>query len=465
ASTSSAAVTQDVQTSSLLAELTDRGLIQQLTSRALHSHLSTGSRVVYAGVDPSASSLHVGNLLPLLTLIHFARYGHNPIVLVGGATGSVGDPSGRSTERNALDPKTLQHNVDGITRQLHSFFGNNPPTETEPQPPRLGMRAILLNNLDWMKGVSLLEFLGTVGRHARLTHMLARESVASRLLGKDQDQEAASSTAGGGGGGGMSFTEFTYQLLQAYDFFHLHRTRSCTVQLGGSDQLGNISAGIDLIRRTTTFSSLPAYGVTLPLLTTSSGEKFGKSAGNAVWLDRALTSDLELYQFFARAADADVERYLGALTLFPQDWVRGIMQRHDEDRAQRFAQKQLAMHLTLLIRGETAAKRARMISEILYPASSSSSSSSFSKKKSACADVESNDNDNNENDIDLDLLAQEPGLVHSIPAPACSQTSTPDAHVIIIDTVSLLTQSKLAKSKSDAKRLLANNAVYINHVQ
>lgn len=252
-------------TGDVVGELETRGLVHTLTSRALRTHLSS-PRTVYSGVDPSARSLHVGNLLPLLALAHFARYGHRPIVLVGGATGSIGDPSGRSSERNALDPDTLTANVAAIQTQLKTFFAN----VAQLSGKEVGVR--MMNNYTWMSGVSMLDFLGEVGRHARLTQMLARDSVASRMEGE-----------------GMSYTEFSYQLLQAYDFAHLHRSSGCTVQLGGSDQLGNISAGIDLIRRRMGAKAMrdePAYGLTLPLLTTASGEKFGKSAGNAVWLDR-----------------------------------------------------------------------------------------------------------------------------------------------------------------------------------
>lgn len=395
----------------LIDELQSRGLIQTLTSRSLRTHLSTASRTVYSGVDPSAPSLHVGNLLPLLTLAHFSRYGHTPIVLVGGATGSIGDPSGRSTERNALDPEALQHNVDSISSQLSSFFAN------------VGGEVKMMNNLDWTRDVTLLDFLGTVGRRARLTTMLSRESVSSRL------------NPTSGGDGGMSYTEFSYQLLQAYDFSHLHSHHSCTVQIGGSDQLGNITAGIDLIRRTAGLTQEePAFGLTLPLLTTSGGEKFGKSAGNAVWLDPSLTSDMEFYQFFLRTSDADVGRYLKALTLMEMSEAEQVLREHKGKEKERRAQRRLADEITTLIRGKGAAGKCAQLSSILFSNTTQAAREALSR-------------------LNLSSITEQDGILASLRKD----------EVVGADITKLVVQVGLVKSRGEAKRLLSAGGLYVNN--
>ncbi|SJX62166.1 probable tyrosyl-tRNA synthetase, mitochondrial precursor [Sporisorium reilianum f. sp. reilianum] len=434
ASTSSSSSTPD-----LIDELEARGLVATLTSRSLRTHLSAAPRTVYSGVDPSADSLHVGNLLPLLTLAHFARFQHRAIVLVGGATGSIGDPSGRSSERNALDRHTLEGNVEAIKGQLGKFFDNvqewygvEPErTAAVGEGVGLGMGVRMLNNHDWMSGVSLLDFLGSVGRHARLTQMLARESVASRL--------APSSPSGGAGG--MSYTEFSYQLLQAYDFAHLHTAHACTVQLGGSDQLGNITAGIDLIRRTHTLASEPAYGLTLPLLTTHTGDKFGKSAGNAVWLCAAKTSDWSFYQFFLKTTDADVQRYLRCLTLLDVETVEEVVRAHSADPRRRGAQQTLAAHMTRLIRGAHAAERCKALSEVLFSHTSAVDDAVTAAKRALA-------------EVDIAALAAEDLLAR-----------VPRADVVGADLTKLVVAAGLVKSRAEAKRLLHSGGLYVNNVQ
>ncbi|GAA5871324.1 hypothetical protein JCM3774_000910 [Rhodotorula dairenensis] len=356
-------------------ELEQRGMLSELTSRAARQHVEKPT-TVYLGVDPSARSLHVGNLLALIGLLHFRLYGHNAVALIGGATGAIGDPSGRSTERNALAPETLQANVEGISGQLVAFLdrgvafaqsrtrrrdGTEPGTATAEGSVRI------VNNLDWTGGVSLLEFLSTVGKMARVSTMLSRESVKSRL-------DSSS---------GISFTEFSYQLLQAYDFLRLHRDLGCTMQLGGSDQLGNIVSGIDLIRRSNHAlegtagdeptegaegggKEDPAFGLTFPLLTTASGEKFGKSAGNAIWLDPTMTSPFELYQFFLRTTDEEVEKYLRIFTFIRVVELEGIMQDHKANPKSRIAQKILAAEATELIHGAEGLNQAMAATSIFY---------------------------------------------------------------------------------------------------
>lgn len=418
--------------------------MQTLTSRALSSHLASAPRVVYSGVDPSADSLHVGNLLPLLTLAHFARFQHTPIVLVGGATGSIGDPSGRSSERNALDKATVERNVAGITSQLRMFFANVASfyrdqnhelacATTIPQGKagvELGMGVRLMNNFDWMSGVSLLTFLSDVGRHARLTQMLARDSVASRLTTT-----------------GLSYTEFSYQLLQAYDFSFLHSHHACTVQVGGSDQLGNITAGIDLIRRQSRLAHDPAYGLTLPLLTTHSGDKFGKSAGNAVWLSAGKTADLEFYQFFLRASDADVGKYLRCLTLLRPEEVEAVMREHETDPKRRGAQRMLADHMTRLIRGSAAMDKCRVLTRVLFSHSRVPQEGGVREGESAAKEALA--------ELQVDQITEQDNIL----------TRMEKEQVVGTDVTRLVVAAGLVKSRGEAKRLLSSGGLYVNNRQ
>lgn len=381
-------------TPTLLDTLEERNMVQATTSRALKSHMATYTahkfvpRTVYCGVDPSAASMHVGNLLPLLALLHCALHGHTALVLVGGATGAIGDPSGRSTERSALDPDQLEKNTASIRGQMCQFFHNAaaylvrrnrlqataaaPGTALAQGEPLFssGLDIRMVDNLAWTKPLSLISFLSDVGRYARVNDMLARDrcvvtltSVKSRMPSpNDPDGQAP----------GLSFTEFSYQLMQAYDFSVLHRAPwHCSLQIGGSDQMGNISAGIDLIRRQRAAQGAalredPAYGLTLPLLTTSSGAKFGKSAGNAVWTSASLLSDYGFYQYFLRTADADVEGFLYSLTLLPSTEIQHLLEKHAQDRSKRLAQATLAAEVTELVRGEEAVSRARLATKVLF---------------------------------------------------------------------------------------------------
>ena len=271
---------------SLLRELTNRGFIQDVTrSHDLELALSTESRTVYAGIDPTARSLHIGHLLPLLCLFHFRLHGHTIIPLIGGATGRIGDPSGRSTERQLADIQHVEDNVSSLARSIRGFFARASSYASQRLPNihhSASLPPHVMSNLEWHQHFTMLDFLRTVGAHARISAMISRESVKARL---DSQQ-------------GISFTEFTYQLLQAYDFHHLHKHHGCSIQVGGSDQWGNIVAGLELIAKTATAGTeaLNVFGITTPLLTTSTGEKFGKSAGNAVWLDPGLTSIFDFYQ-------------------------------------------------------------------------------------------------------------------------------------------------------------------------
>ncbi len=324
------------KTNALLDDLADRGLIHDLTDRdALAERLESGPLTLYCGFDPTADSLHVGSLLGLVMLRRFIDAGHRALVLVGGATGMIGDPSGRSSERTLLDAETLAANVAGLSRQMGRILGEDGGWE-------------LVDNADWTARVGLLEFLRDVGKHATVNQMLARESVRARLESEN----------------GISFTEFTYQLLQANDFWWLSEHRGCELQIGGSDQWGNLVAGVDLIRRRGGGS---VHALTWPLLLRADGTKFGKSAsGENVWLDAERTSPYRFYQFFMHAEDADVERLLLQLTLVDVTEVAALSSAHRAAPHDRVAQRRLAHEMTALVHGSAAADQARQASEVLF---------------------------------------------------------------------------------------------------
>ena len=324
--------------SSLLNELSARGLLAQVSDRpALEQHLSTGSRTLYVGFDPTAPSLQVGNLVPLLVLRRAQLLGHRPIVVVGGATGLIGDPSGRTDERALQDVATIAEWVDAIRDQVGRFI--------DVEGPRAGR---VVNNLDWTRNVGVLDFLRDVGKHFSVNAMTQRDSVRSRL---ERDGE------------GISYTEFSYMLLQAYDFLELARRYDCTVQLGGSDQWGNIVSGVDLVRRAL---RRQAYALTVPLVTRRDGAKFGKSAAGAVWLDAERTSPYAFYQFCMNAADADVGHFLRCFTLLPADAIEAAEKAAQAQPEERRAQRLLAAEATRLVHGDAAVAAAERITTALF---------------------------------------------------------------------------------------------------
>ena len=328
-----------------LDDLAARGLVQDCTDRdALRARLDEGPITVYCGFDPTADSLHIGHLTPLLLLRRFQDSGHRAVALAGGATGMVGDPSWRSEERNLLDQATLDANVEAVSGQLRSLL------RFEGDEGLDGPPALLVDNREWTGDVGLLEFLRDVGKHVTVGTMLAKESMRSRLSSEQ----------------GISFTEFSYMLLQANDFFELHDRYGCEMQVGGSDQWGNITAGIDLIRRR---AGATAHGLTLPLLTRSDGAKFGKTADAAVWLDPARTLPYDLHQYFRNVDDRDVEQYLLRLTLVDVDDVAAVMADHASHPEERHAQQRLADEVCALVHGEDEANRARLAAEGLFGAS------------------------------------------------------------------------------------------------
>lgn len=294
----------------------------------------------YLGIDPTADSLHIGHLCGVMILRHFQRCGHKPIALVGGATGMIGDPSGKSAERNLLDEATLRHNQEAIKKQLSKFL------DFESDAPN---RAELVNNYDWMKDFSFLDFARTVGKHITVNYMMAKDSVKKRLNGEARD--------------GLSFTEFTYQLLQGYDFLHLFETKGCKLQMGGSDQWGNMTTGTELIRRT---NGGEAYALTCPLITKADGTKFGKTESGNVWLDARYTSPYKFYQFWLNVSDDDAERYIKIFTSLTQEEVNALIEEQKADPGLRPLQKRLAKEVTVMVHSEADYQAAVEASQILF---------------------------------------------------------------------------------------------------
>jgi tyrosyl-tRNA synthetase len=320
-------------------ELTWRGMIHQMmpgTDELLKKEQTTA----YLGIDPTADSLHIGHLCGVMMLRHFQRCGHKPLALVGGATGMIGDPSGKSQERNLLDEETLKHNVACIKAQLSRFldFDSDAPNHAE-----------LVNNYDWMKNFSFLDFAREVGKHITVNYMMAKESVQKRLNGEARD--------------GLSFTEFTYQLLQGYDFLYLYEHKGCRLQLGGADQWGNITTGSELIRRT---NGGECFALTCPLVTKSDGRKFGKTESGNVWLDRERTSPYQFYQFWLNVPDEDAKKYIKIFTSLEKEEVEAIIKEHDEDPGRRVLQKRLAEEVTIMVHSKEDLDMAVEASNILF---------------------------------------------------------------------------------------------------
>ncbi|KAA1038421.1 tyrosine--tRNA ligase [Macrococcus equipercicus] len=320
----------------LLEDLRWRGLIYQETHpEAMEELLNKESVSLYCGADPTADSLHIGHLLPFLTLKRFQQHGHRPVVLIGGGTGMIGDPSGRSDERVLQTPEMVQQNVDGINRQMEQLFDFTG-----------GNSAVRVNNKDWLGQIDLLTFLRDYGKHVGVNYMLAKDSIQSRLEG------------------GISYTEFTYTILQAIDFGHLNKEHNVKLQIGGSDQWGNITSGIELMRRM--YGEVEAYGMTIPLVTKSDGKKFGKSESGAVWLDRTKTSPYEFYQFWINTPDADVIKYLKYFTFLSHDEIDALEQSVEQEPHLRLAQRKLAEEVTKLVHDEAALSDAVRITEALF---------------------------------------------------------------------------------------------------
>ena len=325
-------------------ELTWRGMIHTVMPGA-EEHLMEEMRSAYVGFDPTADSLHIGNLVPIMLLAHYQRCGHKPIALVGGATGMIGDPSGKSNERNLLDEATLRHNQEAIKKQLSHFLDFESDEENA---------AILVNNYDWMKDFTFLEFIRDVGKHITVNYMMAKDSVKNRISSDASE--------------GMSFTEFTYQLVQGYDFLHLYKAKACTIQMGGSDQWGNITTGTELIRR---IESGKGYAITCPLITKSDGSKFGKSEGGNVWLAPNRTSPYKFYQYWLNSSDEDAEKYIKIFTFLDKEMIDALVKEHQGAPHLRLLQKCLAEEITTMVHSKADLDNAIKASNILFGNSTS----------------------------------------------------------------------------------------------
>lgn len=389
-------------TSDLLSDLTWRGLVNQTTHpEQLGSWLSGGQRTLYCGFDPTSDSLHVGSLLPALMLRRFQKAGHKPIALVGGATGMIGDPTGKSEERNLLSVDQLQKNLAGIENQLRGlldFDGKH--------------AAVLLNNYDWMHGFSYLDFLRDVGKHFPVNMMLAKDSVKGRI---ERDS-------------GISYTEFSYMLLQAYDFVYLNRKHSCELQIGGSDQWGNITAGIDLARR---MHGVQLYGLTCPLLLKSDGTKMGKTERGAVYLSADRTSPYAFYQYLINVADPDAGMCLRFLTELSREEIESLDAARSSQPHLRESQKRLAEELTRLIHGETGLAAAKKATDVFFGA-----------------------------EIENLTDAQLSEIFADVPSQALPRDRLSDDGLPLADA---LAASGLAKSKSEARRTIAQGGAYVNN--
>jgi len=384
----------------IMKTLTERGFISHVSDTRLADKLASPV-TVYAGFDPTAESLHIGNLLQIMLLAQFQRHGHRPIALIGGATAMIGDPSGKSAERNLLDAETIERNLHAIGNQLRQFLDFDATDNA----------AVLVNNADWIGAFSFVDFLRDVGKHFRLGEMMSKESVRKRL-----QSEA-----------GMSFTEFSYQLLQAYDFLHLARRYDCIVQTGGDDQWGNITAGIDLIRK---LDRRTVYGLTSPLLTTATGQKFGKTEAGAVYLDANISSPYEFYQYWVRTDDRDVVKLLKMFTFLQMDQIAELEETLIAAPESRQAQRTLAAEVTRMVHGPDQLALAEKASGVLYGGEIDGLS-----------------------DRDLD------DIFADVPSTSMQRGLLAGG----LDLIDTLCRTGLCKSRGEAKKLLRSGGVYVNN--
>ncbi len=385
-------------TRNVIENLEARGLLDAVTNPEIRQFVNAPG-CVYAGFDPTSSSLQVGNFVTIMGLAHFQRCGHRVLALVGGATGLIGDPSGKSSERQLLSLEEVERNLAGIRENLSRFLDFDHPTAP----------AKIVNNYDWIGRFTFIEFLRDVGKHFRIGSMLAKESVRARMDSED----------------GMSFAEFSYQLLQAYDFLHLFDAEGCRIQIGGSDQWGNITAGTDLVRK---LRGQEAFGVTFPLVCDSTGQKFGKSAGNAVYLDPARTSYYDFYQFFVRTADSDVARFLRIFTFLPLEEIDELARETERSPEARVAQKRLAEEMTRTVHGEDGLRTAQQASSVLFGGDMQGLRAK-------------------------DLLT----IFANVPSSEMAADAARDAPL-----VDLAASAGLCTSKGEARRLIASGGLYVN---
>lgn len=388
-------------------EVTWRGMLHDVMP-GTEEHLMEQMRVAYVGIDPTADSLHIGHLVGVMLLKHFQLSGHKPLALVGGATGMIGDPSGKSNERNLLDEATLRHNQEAIKGQLARFLDFTSNTSNAAE---------LVNNYDWMKNFSFLDFIRDVGKHITVNYMMAKDSVKKRLSSEASE--------------GMSFTEFTYQLVQGYDFLHLYRDKQCTLQMGGSDQWGNITTGTELVRR---IASGKAYALTCPLITKADGTKFGKSEGGNIWLDAARTSPYKFYQYWLNTSDVDAEKYIKIFTFLSKEEIDVLTEKHTESPHLRLLQKRLAEEITVMVHSAADLEKAIQASTILF---------------------------GNATSEDLKQLDEATFLevFDGVPQATISKTEIENG----IDIISVLNEKTgFFKSNGEARRALSANSIAVN---
>ena len=388
-------------------ELRWRGLLHDIIPDT-EDYLLKNKTAGYIGFDPTADSLHIGSLVQIIILMHFQRAGHLPIVLVGGATGMVGDPSGKSVERNLLDEETLDKNVLGIKNQLARFLDFDKNSSENP--------AELVNNYDWIKDISLIDFVRDTGKHITVNYMMAKDSVKKRISGESTE--------------GISFTEFTYQLFQGYDFYHLYKEKNCRLQMGGSDQWGNITTGTELIRRK---AQGKAYAITAPLITKADGTKFGKTEGGNIWLDSQRTSPYKFYQYWLNSSDKDSEKYIKIFTFLDKKTVQNLILEHRDSPHLRILQKKLAGEVTIMTHGKEAYDNAIKASAILFG-------------KSTATDIKSLDEQ-----TFLDVF-------DGVPQAIITNPEIKDG----IDIVAAFSETGFLKSNAEVRRALKENSISVN---
>ncbi len=388
-------------------EVSWRGMVHDVMP-GTQEHLNESMRAAYVGIDPTADSLHVGHLVGVMLLKHFQLAGHKPVALIGGATGMIGDPSGKSEERNLLDEATLKHNQNSIKFQLEKFLDFNSQDENA---------AVLVNNYDWMKSFSFIDFIRDVGKHITVNYMMAKDSVKKRLSAESKE--------------GMSFTEFTYQLVQGYDFLHLYRSLKCSLQMGGSDQWGNITTGTELIRR---IEQGKGFALTCPLITKADGTKFGKTASGNIWLDPKKTSPFKFYQFWLNTSDDDAEKFIKIFTFKPKDEIEELINTHKDAPHLRVLQKALATDITIAVHGKDELENAQKASNILFG-------------KSTFEDLNSI-----EEQTFLDVF-------EGVPTAEVEKEMV-DEGLDIVEA--LTTHSNFLASKGEARRALKQNAIAVN---
>jgi tyrosyl-tRNA synthetase len=386
----------------LIEELRWRGMIQDImpgTEEQLAKEMTSG----YIGFDPTADSLHIGSLVPILILVHLQRAGHKPFALVGGATGMVGDPSGKSAERNLLSEEILQKNQEGVKKQLMKFL------DFSPGKPNA---AEMVNNYDWFRDMSFLQFIRDVGKHISVNYMMSKDSVRKRIESES----------------GISFTEFTYQLIQGYDFYWLYQNKNCKLQMGGSDQWGNITTGTELIRRK---AGGEAFAFTCPLITKADGGKFGKTEQGNVWLDGEKTTPYQFYQFWLNAADTDAEKWIKIFTFLPKEEIDSLNEEHRKDQSKRVLQKRLAQELTIFVHGEEEYQKAIETTQKL-----------FAQQNAPAESLSAEDLESMEGIVHINYEKEKLGAG--------------------VDVITLLSDTNIFPSKGEARKMIQNGGVSIN---